>query len=132
LKTEPRNTFNFEGLLVYQKALNYIDFVYSLVEKFPKSEVFGLASQFRNAANSIALNIGEGSAGTTNEFKNFIRISYRSINECVVCTTISLKRNYITQKENDQSGELLPELTRMLSGLRNSLMLKTTAPTQKK
>lgn len=116
-----RTKFNFEKLQVYQKALDYIDFVYTLTEKFPKEEIFGLASQFKRASNSIALNIGEGSGGTPNEFKNFIRISYRSLNECVVCTTIAKRRKYITENQELNSRERLLELTRMLSGLKKSL-----------
>ena len=116
-----RDKFNFESLLVYQKALDYIDFVYLMTSKFPKDEVFGLTSQFKRASNSIALNIGEGSGGTIPEFKNFIRISYRSLNECVVCTTIAKRRNYITEKQNQESREKLLEITRMLSGLKKSL-----------
>jgi four helix bundle protein len=116
-----RDTFNFEKLLVYQKALDYIDFVYSLTGKFPKDELFGLTSQFKRAASSIALNIGEGSGGTTAEFKNFIRISFRSLNECVVCTTIAKRRNFITEEEQEKSRLQLLEIVRMFSELRNSL-----------
>jgi four helix bundle protein len=116
-----RDFFNFEKLLVYQKALNYIDFVYTLTEKFPKEEIFNLTSQFKRAANSIALNIGEGSGGTPKEFRNFIRISFPSLNECVVCSTPAIRRNFITNEQNEKSREQLLEITRMLSGLRNSL-----------
>ncbi len=45
--------FEFEGLKVYQKALVYIDFVYSLTASFPKAELFSLTDQFRRAAVSI-------------------------------------------------------------------------------
>lgn len=121
MKKEKDELFNFENLLVYQKVLDYIDFVYSLTEKFPQSELFNLSSQFTRAANSIALNIGEGSGGTKPEFINFIRIAYRSLNECVVCTTISLRRKYITTKQSDESRGMLAEIARMLSGLRTSL-----------
>ncbi len=117
-----RNDFNFEKLHVYQKALNFIDFGYEVTEKnFPKNEIFGLTSQFRRASCSIALNIGEGSGGTTAEFKNFIRISFRSLNECVVCTTIAKRRKFITEEQNENSRQMLQEMIRMLSGLRNSL-----------
>jgi four helix bundle protein len=116
-----RDKFGFESLLVYQKSLDYVDFVHELTAKFPKDEIFSLTSQFKRAANSIALNIGEGSGGTKNEFKNFIRISFRSLNECVVCSTLAIRRNYINESENENSRQKLLELTRMLSGLRNSL-----------
>lgn len=113
--------FNFENLIVYQKALDYIDLVYILTDKFPKDEIFGLTSQFKRAANSIALNIGEGSGGTKNEFANFIRISYRSMEECVVCTTLAHRRKFINEKQFMESRTKLLEIARMLNGLRKSI-----------
>ena len=118
---EEEDKFGFEKLNVYQKALDYVDFVYTLTEKFPKSEIFGLTSQFQRASCSIALNIGEGSGGTVPEFKNFIRISYRSLNECVVCSSISFRRNYIDKMQEQKSRKMLTEISKMLSGLRKSL-----------
>jgi four helix bundle protein len=114
------NIFNFEKLLVYQKSLEYIDFVYDLTEKFPHHELFGITSQYRRAANSIALNIAEGSGGTTKEFVNFLRISKRSIKECIVCT-ISEKRHYIKETDAKISRNQLTELSKMVSGLSNSI-----------
>jgi four helix bundle protein len=114
--------FNFEKLLVYQKALDYIDFVYMITEKFPKEEIFGLTSQFKRAANSIALNIGEGSGGTTKEFQNFIRISYRSLNECVVCSTIAKRRTFLSMEAENRSRNMLLEIAKMLSGLKDSII----------
>jgi four helix bundle protein len=113
--------FNFEKLIVYQKSLDYVDFAYTLSEKFPKNEQYSLVDQYRRAACSISLNIGEGSSGTKKEFINFIRISNRSLRECVVCTTISFRRKYITLEENNKSRELLIEIAKLNSGLSNSL-----------
>lgn len=121
MENENRNSFNFEKLIVYQKALDYVDFVYDLTDGFPKNEVFGITSQFKRAACSIPLNIGEGSGGTVAEFKNFIRISFRSLNECVVCTSIVKRRKFISEEEHQKSRQQLLEITRMLSGLKNSL-----------
>jgi four helix bundle protein len=118
---EKFEVFGFEKLLVYQKALDYVDLVYSLTCKFPKDEIFGLTSQFKRAANSIALNIGEGSGGTKNEFANFIRISYRSMEECVVCTTLAHRRKFINEKQLTESRAKLLEIAKMLSGLRKSI-----------
>lgn len=52
--------FDFESLELYKKSLDYIDFVYDITNSFPREELFGLSDQFKRAANSIALNIGEG------------------------------------------------------------------------
>lgn len=111
------NVFNFEKLIVYQKSLTFIDRVYEVTEKFPSSERFNLVDQFRRAATSIALNIGEGSAGTDKEFKAFLRISKRSIKECVVCGTLALRRNYISATEEAELRGNLTELAKMNSGL---------------
>jgi four helix bundle protein len=84
--------FDFEKLVVYQKSLDFIDQVYVLTEQFPSHERFNVTDQFRRAATSIALNIAEGSAGTKKEFGAFLRISNRSVRECVVCLSIALRQ----------------------------------------
>lgn len=113
--------FRFEDLKVYQKSLNYIDFVCALSESFPKFELYSLTNQLRRASNSIALNIGEGEGGTTKEYIAFLRISRRSIRECVVCTTLARRRNYITDEQEQRSRNQLVELSKMTSGLINAL-----------
>lgn len=115
------NIFHFENLIVYQKVLNYVDFIYSLCEKFPAYELYALSNQFRRASYSIALNIAEGTGGTFVEFNNFLRISRRSVRECVVCTSIFHRRKYISDKEEGESRIKLVELSKMISGLKKSL-----------
>ncbi len=111
------NKFSFEDLLVYRKALDYVDYVYELTQKFPKEEKFGLTSQFQRAAQSIALNIGEGSGGSRAEFQHFIKIARRSVRECIVCTTLAKRRAYLSEKDEAKSREKASELSKMLSGL---------------
>ena len=50
----------FEDLIVWQKAHQLVLAVYRLSRTFPKSEIYGLTSQFRRAAVSVAANIAEG------------------------------------------------------------------------
>jgi four helix bundle protein len=58
----------------------------TIVYNFPKTELFNLSSQIRRAANSIALNILEGSIGQTSpEFKRFMSYSIRSLAKAVTC-----------------------------------------------
>ena len=113
--------FHFEDLAVYKKALDYIDFVYELSARFPSFERFALSNQFQRAAASIALNLAEGSGGTKLEFQQFIKIARRSVRESVVCTTIAVRRRYITSDQNNESRILCIELSKMLSGLLNSV-----------
>ena len=50
----------FEDLVVWQKAHQFVLATYRLSRTFPRSETYGLSSQFRRAAVSIAANIAEG------------------------------------------------------------------------
>jgi len=49
----------FEDLVVWQKAHQYVLAAYRLTRTFPRSETYGLSSQQRRAAVSIAANIAE-------------------------------------------------------------------------
>jgi four helix bundle protein len=53
-------TKSFRGLMVWQEAHKFVLQVYVQTKQFPKEELFGLTSQFRRAAVSIAANIAEG------------------------------------------------------------------------
>ena len=50
----------FEDLVVWQKAHQFVLATYRLTRTFPRSETYGLSSQLRRAAVSIAANIAEG------------------------------------------------------------------------
>jgi four helix bundle protein len=114
-------TFRFEGLKVYQKSLDYIDFVHETTQTFPRFEHYELSRQFRRAASSVSLNIGEGEGGTTKEYIQFLRISRRSIRECAICTTIAFRRKYIDDATRLKSRSQLISLSKMTSGMINSL-----------
>jgi four helix bundle protein len=129
MNEKKENVFNFEKLLVYQKSLDFIDKVYDITDKFPISEKFNITDQFRRAATSIALNIGEGSGGTDKEFNSFLRISKRSVKECVVCTTVSFRRKYINAEEESQLRSRLVEIAKMNSGLSKAVRMKIKANT---
>ena len=50
----------FQDLIVWQRAHEFVLSVYRYTYDFPKEEIYGLTSQFRRAAVSIAANIAEG------------------------------------------------------------------------
>ena len=87
--------FDFENLKVYQKALEYVGFVYEITRNFPKTEILSLTDQFKRASISICLNIAEGSGGSKVEFNRFLKIARRSIRECVAITEISCGQKFI-------------------------------------
>jgi four helix bundle protein len=119
--------FDFESLELYKKALDYIDFVYGITAKFPREELFGLTSQFRNAANSIALNIGEGYGESIPLAIRYLKISRGSVRECLVCSTIAHRRKYMDENNYLESRRRLTELAKLSAGYKkylNSIKLK--------
>lgn len=113
--------FRFEDLRLYDKVLNYIDWVYDTTKLFPEIDNDGLAVQFRNAARSIAVNIAEGSGRSKSQFVYHLKLSKSSIRECVVLTTISHRFGYISEETLEESRGQLIELSKMLGALISSL-----------
>lgn len=58
MENQPAKTF--QDLVVWQKAHQFVLGGYKLSQSFPRDEIYGLTSQFRRAAVSIAANIAEG------------------------------------------------------------------------
>ena len=114
--------FKFEELKVWQRALDFTLAVHQVTLGFPKEELFVLSSQIKRAADSIALNIAEGSTGQSNpEFNKFLGYAVRSAIEVVSCLHIGRKRNII---KDDDFHSLYTESTiiiKMIQALRNSL-----------
>lgn len=74
--------FKFEKLLIWQKAMLFGEDIFAISEQFPKAEMFNLTSQIRRVADSIALNISEGSIGQSiPEQRKFIGYAIRSLAE---------------------------------------------------
>lgn len=114
--------FKFEQLEVWQKAADFSFHVHELTRGFPREERYILAAQMKRAADSISLNIAEGSTGQTNaEFKQFIGYAIRSAIEVVACLYLGKRRQVITK---DSFQDLYSEAERvviMLQALRKSV-----------
>ena len=115
--------FNFENLEVWQKAIEFADLVYSLTRQFPDDERFGLTNQMRRAAVSVSSNIAEGSSRMSHaDFARFVEIATGSVFEVVSQSTVGLRQGFLSQKYYQQLYEAAEEQSKMLSGLRKSLL----------
>lgn len=114
--------FKFEKLIVWQKAVDLAGDVHELTRSFPKDELFILTSQIKRAADSVSLNIAEGSTGQSNaEFNRFLGYALRSNIEVVGCLHLAQKRKLIVQETYSKIYAQCEEILVMLNGLRNSL-----------
>jgi four helix bundle protein len=111
-----------EKLDVWKKAIDFVIDVYKITEDFPKEEKFGLTSQIRRAAVSIAANIAEGAGRkSTKEFLNFLSIAQGSASEVGTELLISQRLNFLTEKDFQSLSVNLDEIGRMITGLSNHL-----------
>lgn len=114
--------FNFEKLLVWQKAIQLSVEVTRIAKIFPKDEIFILSSQIRRASDSVALNIAEGSTGQSKpEFKRFLSIALRSNVEVVSCIHLAKSRNIINNDDFTLIYKKCEELSVMINALKKSL-----------
>lgn len=105
----------YKKLIVWQKADELAHLVYLETKEFPRDEIYGITSQLRRAAISVAANIVEGTGRQNkNELKQFINIALGSLAETEYLLEFSLKLEYLDQEaysrlENlrDGTGALL-------------------------
>ncbi len=92
--------FKFEKLDVWRVALEYVDLIYGVAEKLPRSEDYNLRSQITRASTSVALNIAEGSQGQTDaEQARFLGLALRSLIETVACQHLISRRHVLIDPE---------------------------------
>ena len=115
--------FQFENLVVWQRAIEYADLIYTISEVFPTRENFGLARQIQRAAVSVPSNIAEGNSRSSNvDFARFVEIAYGSLMETVTQLHIARRRSYCSEELFHKALTLADEIARMLSGLRTKLV----------
>jgi four helix bundle protein len=79
--------------------------VYKATREFPREEIYGLTSQLRRAAYSVAANIAEGSArGTNKDYLHFLYIARSSLAETQYFVHLSKRLEYLSA-ETAQSLE---------------------------
>ena len=116
--------FAYKKLNVYQKSLEWVLSIYSLVNKFPDVEKYALSSQVRRAAVSVPSNIAEGmSRSSAKEIAHFLEISYGSLMEVQSQIEIANLLKYITHENLKTIEPKTEEIAKMLSDLRKSKSL---------
>ena len=121
--------FNFEKLEVWRKAIEFADSVYTITKAFPGDERFGLTNQMRRSAVSISSNIAEGSSrNSRKDFARFIEIATGSVFEVVSQSFIARNQDLLDPGQFKQLYAAAEEQSRMLSGLRRTLLDEKTAP----
>jgi four helix bundle protein len=103
-------------------AREYARKVYCATAKFPRHEDYGLRSQMNRAANSIGLNIAEGSAkGSQKAFDYHLEVAIGSTFEVAAASFLAVDNAYITSEEQKGLYDEGQKLARSINAFRNAL-----------
>ena len=113
---------SYRDLRVWQSAMDLAVDAYRLTNSFPKEEQFGLTSQIRRAATSVAANIAEG-YGRQNKgsYIQFLKIAQGSLKELETHLILSERIGICKADAAEPLLQCCDDIGRMLVGLIRSL-----------
>ena len=112
----------FRELRVWQQAVDLVQKIYLLTQKFPREEIYGLTSQIRRAVVSVPSNIAEGhTRHHLKEYLHHLSISQGSLAKLETQIEIASRLKYISTGQLKEMVEDLKSLGKQLYALRNSL-----------
>jgi four helix bundle protein len=118
--------YSFEKLESWQHARQLAVWTYGITQTFPAEEKFGMVSQMRRAAISIASNLAEGtSRKTAKDQSHFSTISYSSTIELLNDLIITNDLKFINPELYEQGREMIEKQTLLIAGLRKSQQRKS-------
>ena len=109
---------SYRDLLVWQRAMDIAVLCYSVTRNFPRDELFGLTSQLRRSAASIAANIAEGHGReNSGSFVQFLRIAQGSLKETETHLILAGRIGLAKELDIKPALEKCEEIGRMLRSL---------------
>jgi four helix bundle protein len=109
---------DFRTLQVWERAHRMALSAYRVTNAFPKSELYGMTSQIRRCAVSIAANIAEGCGKRGNgEFQRFLNIAAGSASELEYHFLLARDLGYLNETDYPLLSANVVEVKRMLASL---------------
>ena len=113
---------SYRDLLVWQRSIQLSVAVYRLTSGFPREEIYGLTSQARRAAVSVASNIAEGyGRGSKGEYKNFLGVARGSALEIQTQLVIAEKLSFADKDRISEAALLAEEAGKILWAMLSSM-----------
>lgn len=119
---------SYRDLVAWQEAVELAVECYRVTRAFPREEAYGLTSQIRRAATSIAANIAEGNGrNNAGDYAQFLRIAQGSLKELethlIIARRVELLPDDLERdllEHSDRLGRLLRGLLRAIERRRRS------------
>ncbi|RWL17759.1 MULTISPECIES: four helix bundle protein [Mesorhizobium] len=117
---------SYRDLIVWKAAMELAVDCYSVTTAFPSKEAYGMTSQIRRSAASIAANIAEGHGReNTGAFIQFLRIAQGSLKELETHLILSARVGLVVEKEGGRLLNQTEEIGKMLRSMIKSLQQKS-------
>jgi len=111
----------YEDIIAWQRAHALVLKVYEVTKKYPLDERYGLTSQLRRAAASVATNIVEGRAkDSAADYARFLNMAEGSLAETDYLLRLSMDIGYLERDEIDTFRTQIDDTARVLHGLKQS------------
>jgi four helix bundle protein len=111
----------YTELIVWQKSMDLVDWVYEAMKAFPKEERFRLCDQLSRAVVSIPSNIAEGNGRSSRaDYAHFLALARGSLYETMTQLEIAKRQRYLADYAT--AAELATSIRKML----NSMISKLT------
>jgi four helix bundle protein len=104
-------------LIVWQKAMLVAEYAYGYSRLFPREEVYGLSSQLRRAAVSVAANIAEGYYRSTREYLHFLSVAKGSAMEVDTLLLLAIRLGHLSEQQVQPTLELIEEVSKMITAI---------------
>lgn len=109
---------SYQDLVVWQIAIDLSVLAYQVTKPFPASEMYGLTSQIRRAATSVAANIAEGyGRDSPGHFQQFLKTSQGSLKELETHLIVAEKVGLLRAADRDTILQLTGRIGKMLKAL---------------
>lgn len=113
----------YKELTIWKKSMELTKVIYTLTDKFPKDEKFGIISQMRRSSISIVSNIAEGAGRESKkEFCHFLSISNGSSYELQTQLIVAEDIEIVAPEKIKQAIDLIEEIQKMNFALRKKLL----------
>ncbi len=112
----------YQELKIWNKAMDLVEQVYSLLKMLPDEEKFGLISQVKRCSISIPSNIAEGAGrNSPKEFIRFLSIANGSTTELETQLILIVRLKFIPKEKIEGLLKLCTEIKKMNYSLQRSI-----------
>ena len=119
----------YHDLRAWRNAMELTVKIYRATRRFPHEELYGLSSQLRRAAVSVASNIAEGKGRSSDkELLQFLARARGSIYEVQTQLEIAESLGYLSSKEQQELGDQANDVGRMLNGMITKFRILAAGP----